>query len=341
LAGTGSGGSAPVDVSLFLANSAFVRNKDARSDALQKDGAEIFIGNMANINDLEKALLGIQRAYFIAPWEKEQLNMAMSFAVAAKNSESLEAIVAISQWLSHPTHPSKATRETYLTDEIFSMLPNISCTTINVGWLADNYMPDAILMMIAQLGIFPFPLGDGKTAPISNEDIAKVIVACLENPKQHAGKSYRPTGPNLLSPQEIADTFSRVLNKKVTYQDISEKLFLKSLRMMGMSNHMQSQLKHYIHEYQISTFEKGAPNLVFEQLTGDKPENFEAIAKRYLLKSANTKSSFSNKFKALFGFAKLLLTVPANLERYQKEQGNTKINGAQYALASNYWQRRH
>jgi len=320
---------------------AFVRINDSRAKRLKENGAEIFCGDLSNINDLTRALTGVKRAYFVVPWEINQLNIAMSFAVAAKNSTSLEAVVAISQWLANPQHPAKATRETYITDEIFSLLPNISCTTINIGWLADNYMPEDILTMVAQLGMFPFPLGSGKTAPISNEDVARVVVACLENPEQHSGKTYRPTGPTLLSPEEIADTFGKILNRKVRYQNIPDKMFFKALRMMRMSNHMQTQLKHYIHEYKIGTFEKGAPNQVFEQLTGKKPENFETIAERYISKSKTTDRKTFNKIKALLGFAKLLLTMPANLGRYEKNQGHIQLSDAQYSLYSEYWLKHH
>lgn len=260
--------------------------------------------------------------------------------MAAKNSPTLEAVVAISQWLSHPSHPSRATRETYLTDEIFSILPNITHTTVNVGWLADNYMPDALVMMITQLGMFPFPLGEGKTAPISNEDIAKVIVTCLESPRHHADKTYRPTGPNLLSPQEIADIFSKVLNKKVKYQNISERMFLKALKMMKMPDHMQSQLQHYIHEYQHGTFEQGAPNQTFEQLTGSKPESFETIAKRYLLKP-RFKATLRNKLSAIVGFIKLLHSSPTNLKRYEKKQGYAAPIKTTYSFNAEDWKLLH
>ena len=42
----------------------------------------------------------------------------------------------------------------------------------------------------------------------ANEDIAKVVAAVLENPEPHAGKRYRPTGPQLLSalPQDQTTT---------------------------------------------------------------------------------------------------------------------------------------
>ena len=56
----------------------------------------------------------------------------------------------------------------------------------------------AVLGAIAQLGVFPLPLGKGRTAPASNEDIARVVVGTLVNPAPYIGENYRPTGPKLL-----------------------------------------------------------------------------------------------------------------------------------------------
>ena len=38
----------------------------------------------------------------------------------------------------------------------------------------------------------------------STEDIARVIVGALADPTHHLGKTYRPTGPERLSPEDIA-----------------------------------------------------------------------------------------------------------------------------------------
>ena len=125
------------------------------------------------------------------------------------------------------------TRETWLNDELIKLLPETTLIVINVGWFAENYF--FALEPAAQLGILPLPLGDGdgdvkKNAPPSNEDIAAVSVAALIDPATHAGSVYRPTGPALLSPNEIAAVLSKVLGRKVRYQDIPEVLFLKALK---------------------------------------------------------------------------------------------------------------
>ncbi len=92
---------------------AFVRSKDQRADVLEKAGAEIFVGNLAERDDLMRAMSGVKRAYFVVPPNPHHyLYWAMAFAVAAADSK-LESVVAMSQWLAQPQHPSAATRQTW------------------------------------------------------------------------------------------------------------------------------------------------------------------------------------------------------------------------------------
>ena len=161
---------------------AFVRRDDHRADKLREAGAEIFLGNLAEMTDLNQAMRGIQRAYFVAPFDPGQLYKSMAFALAAADAK-LELVVGITQWLAQPQHPSVATRESYMTNRILSWMPGVDLVLVNPGWFAANYM--ALLEPIAQLGIFPMPLGEGRTAPVSNKDIARVVVGALTNPAPH------------------------------------------------------------------------------------------------------------------------------------------------------------
>lgn len=311
---------------------AMAHRHDERSESLKKQGAEVFIGNMADHAHISAAMEGVQRAYFVAPWTPDQLHIAMTFAVAAAES-NIEHIVAVTQWLSDPQHPAVSTREAYLSDQILAMLPNSSFTKINPGWFADNYMPPALIGVISQLGVFPFPLGTGKTAPVSNEDIGRVAAEALMRPEKHAGKTYRPTGPQLLAPEDIADAFSRVTGRPVKYQDIPMKMFLKALKYMDMPAHMQSQLRHYISDYQLGSFERDAPNDIVEAITGQPAEDFETIARRYFKAAPITEKCLSNKLRALKGFLTLAMKRPLDLESFEKQQNYPAVAKPRFAKA--------
>src|SRR5258708_13279836 len=76
-----------------------------------------------------------------------------------------------------------------------------------------------VLPFAAQFGLLSLPYGSGLNAPPSNEDMARVVAEILARPEGHAGKTYRPTGPKLLSPQEIAAILGKVLGRKDTYRN--------------------------------------------------------------------------------------------------------------------------
>ena len=157
----------------------------------------------------------------------------MLFAIVAEEAK-LEAVALMSQWNPHPTHPSAVTREHWLANNIYRWMPSVGVIHINPGLFAFLYLLS--LPMIVHLGMLPGPYGDGRNAPPSNEDIGRVAAGVLADPAPHIGKSYRPTGPELLSPQDIAEILTGVVGRKVEYQDVSLEMFLKAATAQGVSH---------------------------------------------------------------------------------------------------------
>ena len=317
---------------------ALVRRQDHRAGALSKAGAKVFVGDLLEPEDLRHAMTDVQRAYYLAPWAPNQLNGAINFAVAATDAR-LEVVVAITQWLAQPQHPSLATRQSYLTDRVFDWMPGVDSIRVNPGWFADNYM--AVLGTVAQLGIFPYPLGDGKAAPVSNEDIARVAVGALVNPGPHVGKYYRPSGPELLAPHQLAATFGKVLGRSVTYRDMSSRLFLKALKVLGMDPFLMNQLQYYLEEYRRGGFEAGAPNDVVQRVGGSAPEDFGTITRRYMAANPMTRPSLANKLRAIAEFGKIVLARTPDISAYERAQNHPLLRDPKYGLDYEPWRRSH
>ncbi|MEW8450417.1 MAG: NmrA family NAD(P)-binding protein [Candidatus Thiodiazotropha sp.] len=320
---------------------AFVHRKSDRSDALMAAGAEIFVGDMSDFEDISKSLTGIDKAYFVAPWVPEQLHIATTFAAAAAES-GLKLIVAITQWLAQPRHPSLATRQAFLSDRLFGILPGIDVVTINTGWFADNFLQPELLAMATQLGIFPFPLWEGRTAPVSNEDLGRVAAEALVNPQPYIGRMLRPTGPELMSPQELADALGRAAGRKVRFNNISDRQFQKAMQFMAMPVHMQAQVRRYVEEYRRRSFEMGAPNDVVLEMTGKAAEDFESIARRYINSYAPiTVPTLGNKLKAIGSFIRLVLTSPVDLDKFEKSRDYPLPVNPAYSIESTSWVQSH
>ena len=317
---------------------ALVRRQDHRADALAKAGAKVFVGDLLEPEDLRHAMADAHRAYYLAPWAPNQLHGAMNFAMAATDAR-LEVVVAITQWLAQPQHPSVATRQSYLTDRVFDWMPGVDSITVNPGWFADNYM--AVLGTVAQLGIFPYALGEGKAAPISNEDIARVVVGALVNPAPHVGKYYRPSGPELLDPHQLAAIFGKVLGRSVTYQDMSPRMFNKALKVMGIGPVQMSQLQHYLEEYRRGGFAAGAPNDVVQSVGGSAPEDFETITRRYVAANPMTRPSLANKLRAIAELGKIVLARTPDISAYERTQNHPLLRDPKYGLDYEPWRRSH
>lgn len=320
---------------------ALVRQHSNRSELLRQAGAEIFIGNMHDIRDVRKALDGVQRAYYCPPFSPNNLHTNMVFATAA-NEARLEVVTVLTQWFAHSTHPSLITREHWLSDEVMSWMPNVDVITVNPALFAENYF--FVLAMIAQLGIMPLPLGDGASlnAPPSNEDIAQVVVGTLIDPGKHIGKSYRPTGPELLSVIDIAETFSKVLKRKVKYMDIPAKMFLKAGIAQGFPINQVAHLAHYyFEEHQRSALTVNAPNDTVIEIGGRAPEDFETITHRYCAERPEAIQTINNKLKAMQFFIKMLMTPAPEIDAYERQQDYPLIKEPDYSSASREWLASH
>jgi NAD(P)H dehydrogenase (quinone) len=317
---------------------ALVRRNDSRSAALANAGAELVVGSLEDPFDLETAMRGVQRAYFCPPLEPGTLRRATLFAVAAQEAR-LETVVILSQWLVDRSHLALHAREKYLSGRVFDWMPGVASVTVNPGWFADNYM--AAFEAISQFGLMALPLGQGLNAPPSNEDIARVIVAALTRPGDLIGKSLRPTGPQLLSPDDIAATFARVLGRSVRYQDAPMNLFLKFAKSIGLSEFLIVQLHAFLKDYQRGSFGVGAPTNVVLEIGGRPAEDFEAIVRRYVAGSALARRSVSATTRAAWNLIKATATSRPDLDAIAERQNLPAIAHSGLAADSPSWLRSH
>src|SRR6202521_3118089 len=243
---------------------AMVHREDGRSARLKAQGAEIAVADMSDVERVADALTDVQRAYYCPPLDPYMIQGAVAFTVAAKESR-LEHIVGLTQWLSSPPHPALMTRQLWLVDRLFSMMPGMAHTIVNPGFFADDYL--VTIGLSAHLGIFPWVFGNSRNAPPSNEDIARVAVAALMDPARHAGKSYHPTGPELLGAEDMAKAIGRAVGRSVRGVPTPPWLFMKTARM-GMPIDLMSNVRYYIDDQKRGAFELGAPATDVLDVTG-------------------------------------------------------------------------
>jgi uncharacterized protein YbjT (DUF2867 family) len=117
---------------------------------------------------------------------------------------------------------------------------------------------------------FFLPFGEARFAPIATEDIGRVAAALLADPAPHAGMSYDLFGPAILDMKEIAEIFSRTLERTITYVLIDSETFVANVKKS--KNPDPYLLQHLASLGQV--LKEGRPagmNDLVEQLTGQKP----------------------------------------------------------------------
>ncbi len=325
-----------------VATRALVRRDDGRSARLRALGAEVVVADMLDIQQVRAVVDGVDRLFFNPPYHPHALDSAVAFAVAAR-SAGVEAVVALGQWLASPEHPSLMTRQHWLSDKLFQLMPDTAHVAVDPGFFADNYFQ--VLPVAAQLGVLPTPRTGGRlNAPPSNEDIARVAVGALLDPHRHDGRAYRPTGPKLLSGKDIADVVSEALGRRVRLMEIPPWMFMRAVRVnakrLGADMYFESGLRHYLPETALGSWEVGGPTTHVRDVAGVEPEDFLTIARRYV-KGADTRRTAGNMLREI---GKLTLTglVPAHrLDRFDRRQQHPGPARPRYSGESAMWQGEH
>jgi hypothetical protein len=190
----------------------------------------------------------------------------------------------------------------------------------------------------------PFPTGAGRNAPPSNEDIARVAVGALMDPHRHDGRAYRPTGPILLSGQDIADAVGEALGRKVRHIDVPLKAFAKAVRAsagdLGADEFLQSSLYHYSHEHGLKTWEFGGPTTHVRDVAGVEAEDILTIARRYT-NGPECRRSVRNFLRAVADSLRGALTPMPDFDRFERAQQHPRPAHPQFAGESDSWRTEH
>ena len=102
---------------------AFVHKVDERSDVLLEMGAEVFAGDLVNIQSVREALKDIESVYFCYPVQADLLEATAILAQAAKE-EDVKFIFHLSSGSSSDHSPSPWGRKAWLSEQILEWFGN-------------------------------------------------------------------------------------------------------------------------------------------------------------------------------------------------------------------------
>ena len=157
---------------------------------------------------------------------------------------------------------------------------------------------------------------------------------------RHAGRRYRPTGPELLGAEDMAQAIGRTVGRSVKVVPTPAWLFMKAARASGITIDVLSNLRYYINDHKLGAFELGAPTSDVLDVTGAPAEDFETIARRYAAHPRNRRT-FGNWVREFAQFMMAPLRPGLNLDRYDRELRRPFPSVPQFAPDSETWRREH
>jgi uncharacterized protein YbjT (DUF2867 family) len=249
------------------------RKESATTKELKALGAEIVHADFLNLASMEKALSGVDRAYFVYPPSDGLLEATAIFILAAKAND-VKAIVNMSQLQAHKNHKSPLTNQHWLGEQMLDM------SDMAVTHVRPTFFSEMLYLMnganILKEGKMYLGHGEAYHAPITGEDIGRSVAAILGNPEKHEGQRYILTGPERLSQHDIAQIASEVLGREIQYVPITLEQWADAVKDAGLLP--EFLIKHLIEvsrDYQNHVFDKLTTTV--EELTGQKPTDIRTF----------------------------------------------------------------
>src|SRR3954447_15713047 len=226
---------------------ALVRQYDERAEALSATGAEIVVGDLTQGADVVRALEGCKRLYFGMSVSPPYLEATAIAAAAARERGDLEVFVNISQMTVSEMSLTQMTgspqhRQHWLAEQVlnWSGLPVVHIRP--TVFLDTPLFTTMAAQSIRENGTIALPFGTGRTSPVAVDDVARVVATVLRDPAPHSGHVYELTGPHSVTMTELAEAFSRALDRPVSYVDVPLDRWQAGLSRMGLPPHTEQHV---------------------------------------------------------------------------------------------------
>jgi NAD(P)H dehydrogenase (quinone) len=225
---------------------AMVRREDERAAALRAAGAEVVVGDLLDPADVLRAVRGCRRVYFGMSVSPGYLEASVTMAVVAREV-GLETLVnmsqmTVSQMSIQNTTPSPQQRQHWLSEQALAW-SGLPVVTIRPTVFLEGFFLPLTGPSVRDRSRIELPFGQGKTNPVSTEDVARVVAAVLADPAPHLGRIYELTGPRSQDMDGVAREYSDGLNREVKYADIPPEDWEPELKKAGLPDHL---IKHLV-----------------------------------------------------------------------------------------------
>ena len=183
-----------------------VRSAD-KAAALASEGVDVFKGDLEVPASIDAAMAGVSSVVLVTPPVVQQELSVIDSAVRA----GVEHVVKITTKTSADSPIARRRNQAEIENALIA------------SGLGHTYMQNFLMMApgIAKANSFSTATGDGRVGHVDVRDVAAVAAEIAASPSAHAGKTYWPTGPEVLSGTEVAAVLSKVLGRTITFHPIT------------------------------------------------------------------------------------------------------------------------
>lgn len=245
-----------------------------KAASLTAPGVEAVIGDLGKPETIETAMHGITRVFLNTPSDLEKVAWENNVLQNAKRA-GVSYIVKISVLGSRLDSPLKIAQQHAQVEQALSE-SGLTYTILQPHMFMQNLLANA--ESIASNEVFYAPLGNGKVGLVDARDIAAVAVAALTE-SGNENQTYVLTGPEALSYGELAERFSTVLGKPVTYVNVSPEAARQAMVGAGTPEWLADDLL-----FLMATFAVGQGEIVTKAVADvahKQPISFEQFVTDY------------------------------------------------------------
>jgi uncharacterized protein YbjT (DUF2867 family) len=181
--------------------------------ALAQAGVDVCRGDLEVPATIDAAMRGVTSVVLVSPAIPRQEQNVVASAVRA----SVQQVVKITSKASADSPIARRRGQAEIEKGLIA-------SGLGYTLLRNNaYMQNFLMMArgIAETSSFGTATGDGRIGHIDARDVAAVAAEIAASPAAHAGKTYWPTGPDVLSAADVAAVLSKVLGRTITFHPIT------------------------------------------------------------------------------------------------------------------------
>jgi len=257
---------------------ALVRDRAKASD-LSRAGVEVVNGSYDDPEGLVTAFAGMERLFLVSPLVP-QLEEFEGNAIDAAARAGVRHVIKLSTAgvtqdvagrttvpRQYPLHRSSEER---------LERSGLGFTHLRPGPFMQNTLN--LAPSIVAEGIFRGAWGDGRMGYVDVRDVARVAVTVLRG-GDHDGQSYELTGPEALSPADVARKLSAATGREVRYVDVPVDGVRRAMLTRGMPDWFVGAMVEVMEHTRDNAAARVTQTVT--ELTGHPPRSYDDFAREF------------------------------------------------------------